>query len=160
MPYKDPQKAREALRNWRARNPAKQKAIQNRAKESDRLYRQTHLSHYAEWQRQWRAENPKDVMIINARVRAKQRGLLCTITVEDLQWPTHCPIFGLELDYNTTPTGERKHAKRDAFPTLDRKNPAFGYVPGNVFVISYKANRLKQDSTTEQLAALLTYMKS
>ena len=114
----------------------------------------------AKWQRQWRSDNPQGNLVILARARAKARSLPCTITVATLVWPTHCPIFGMELDYNKTPPGERQHAKRDAFPTLDRKVPALGYVPGNVFVLSYKANRLKQDSSIEQLEALLSYMKS
>ncbi len=157
MPYKDPEKAKEALRSWRARNPEKQKAIIARAAPRERAYRQAHKEEAAEWQRQWRANNPRETMIINARARAKKGGYPCTITVADLEWPTHCPIFGIELDYNATPTGQRKHAKRDAFPTLDKRDPFLGYTPGNVFVISYKANRLKQDATIGQLRALLRY---
>jgi hypothetical protein len=160
MSYADPTKARDALRRWRENNPDKQKAINARAAPREKAYRQSHKTEAAEWQRQWRADNPKDVMIINARVRAKQRSILCTIAVESLEWPTHCPIFGIELDYNATPTGQRKHAPREAFPSLDRRDPTIGYVPGNVFVISYKANRLKQDASIGQLEALLAYMKS
>ena len=111
----------------------------------------------AKWQRDWRANNPREVMVINARARAKKAGYPCTITVDDIDWVTHCPIFGLELDYNSTPTGKRMHAKRAAFPTLDKRDPFLGYTPGNVFVLSAKANRMKQDATVDQLRALLRY---
>ena len=160
MPYKDPEKKRQALRDWRAKNPEKQQAIIDRSATTSRVYRAAHKFRYAELQREWRTAHPRENLIILARARAKERGLPCTITVEELDWPTHCPIFSMELDYTTTPVGQRQHAKRDAFPTLDRKIPELGYVPGNVFVLSFKANRLKQDSTIDQLEALLAYMKS
>ena len=150
MSYKDPEKQRAYNRAYMRKNYPQYAAKQKE-------YRQQHAGNYAEWQRQWRSDNPRDNLVILARARAKKGGYPCTITVADLEWPTHCPIFGIELDYNATPTGQRKHAKRDAFPTLDKRDPFLGYTPGNVFVISYKANRLKQDATIGQLRALLRY---
>jgi hypothetical protein len=159
MPQKDPETRRLYMQAWRVKNPDKVRANDLRDRERQKEYQRAHLPRYAELQRQWRANNPKDVMVINARARAKKKGYPCTITVADISWVTHCPIFGIELDYNTTPTGNRLHNKRDAFPTLDKRDPSLGYVPGNVFVLSHKANRLKQDATGEQLEALLTYMR-
>lgn len=158
MPYKDPAKRAQALRDWRARNPEKQKAINDRARPREKVYRQANREHYAELQRNWRANNPRENLVNLARARAKRGNYPCTVTVEDIEWATHCTILGIELDYNTTAPGERKHAKRDAFATLDKKIPTLGYIPGNVFVISAKANRLKQDATVEQLQALINYM--
>lgn len=37
--------------------------------------------------------------------------------------------------------------RRKNAPSLDRIRPALGYVPGNVRVISYKANRLRNNGT-------------
>lgn len=130
----------EYMRAWRQRHPGYWKSYPKRSKEEN-----------ARLQRQWRERYPRKNLIILARARAKKRGFPCTITTSDIEWVTHCPVFELELDYSTTPTGQRKTAKRDNFATLDRKNPALGYVPGNVFVLSYKANRLKQDATVAQL---------
>jgi hypothetical protein len=59
--------------------------------------------------------------------------------------PVTCPILGVKIDYA---------AKRtlNAFsPTLDRIDNKKGYVPGNVRVISHRANRLKQDATPVEL---------
>ena len=153
MPYADPEirRAKQAIykETYKKRHPKYwENWNQNRSKET-----------MAKWQREWRAANPRDVMVINARARAKKGGYPCTIAVTDLEWPIHCPILGLELDYNVTPTGTRMHAKRDAFPTLDKRVPELGYVSGNVFVLSAKANRLKQDASIEQLEALLRYMR-
>jgi hypothetical protein len=42
----------------------------------------------------------------------------------------------------------------DNLPTLDRVDPVCGYVPGNVWVISWRANRLKQDASLDELRML------
>lgn len=43
-------------------------------------------------------------------------------------------------------------------PSLDRIVPERGYVRGNVEVISWEANRLKNSATLEQLEALVDYL--
>ena len=62
------------------------------------------------------------------------------------------------MTHATNPTLIERAA--EAMWTLDRKVNALGYVKGNVFVISHRANRLKQDATADELAAILAYMKS
>ena len=160
MPMKSPETRRAYMQAWRARNPNKVLANSRRQANRQRLYRQENKERYAQWQRNWRANNPRECLVIAAKARAKKRGLPFSIVVADVDWVTHCPIFGLELDYCTTPTGERKNCKRDNFATIDRKEPALGYVPGNVFVLSYKANRLKQDLTLEVMERIAAYIKS
>lgn len=68
---------------------------------------------------------------------------------EDLEFPTHCPLLGLELLY----TGGRGQTSENA--SLDRIDPTVGYVKGNVWIISYRANRLKNDATLEELEFML-----
>lgn len=119
-------------------------------------YRKEHLENYAEYQRQSRARNPQQHMVYDARARAKRYGVPGTITVEDIQWVTHCPVFGVELVYGRA----KGDGMRTNSATLDRKVNDLGYVPGNVFVISHQANRLKADATIEQVEALLKYMKT
>lgn len=36
-------------------------------------------------------------------------------------------------------------------PSLDRRDPALGYVPGNVWVISNRANTMKNDARPDEL---------
>lgn len=45
-------------------------------------------------------------------------------------------------------------------PSLDRVIPELGYVPGNVIVISWRANNLKRDATIEELEAVIAYMRA
>uniref|UniRef100_A0AB74UMJ1 Uncharacterized protein n=1 Tax=Caulobacter phage BL57 TaxID=3348355 RepID=A0AB74UMJ1_9VIRU len=48
----------------------------------------------------------------------------------------------------------------DHSPSLDRIDNALGYVPGNVVVVSWKANRLKNSGSLQDLKALLTFYES
>ena len=45
-------------------------------------------------------------------------------------------------------------------PQLDRKINELGYVRGNVFVISRRANRIKSDATALELEEIARYMRS
>lgn len=60
--------------------------------------------------------------------------------------PTRCPVLGIPLSHGTGRNGS--HA---GSPTLDRLVPAFGYVPGNVLVVSSLANSIKSDGTPDQI---------
>lgn len=44
-------------------------------------------------------------------------------------------------------------------PTIDRINPKLGYIKGNVWVISNKANRFKNDATLEELELLVANLR-
>ncbi len=102
----------------------------------------------------------RTALCASARFRGRKRGLEATITAADLDWPTHCPVLGIELDYPAR-TGDRKnrHAQ-DNWPSLDRWDSAKGYVPGNVFVISYRANTLKNTATYEEYLKIAEYLKA
>lgn len=81
-----------------------------------------------------------------------------TITPADLDWPSHCPVLGLELDYPKV-SGERgKLPIQPNWPSLDRWDSTKGYVPGNVFVISYRANTLKNSATYAEILKVAKYL--
>ncbi len=94
--------------------------------------------------------NPLKYLFAVARKRARKRGLDFTITIDDLSIPFHCPIFGVKIG----PVGS-KHA-----PSIDRINNSFGYVPGNVKVISRVANRWKSDLDKEHAKRFLIYFEN
>jgi hypothetical protein len=93
------------------------------------------------------------VLFNNAKQRARAHGIEFTITREDLVVPTHCPVFGMELVVGTG-------CAKDNSPSVDRVDPTKGYVPGNVRVISHKANTIKNNATAADLRAVLIYMES
>jgi hypothetical protein len=66
-----------------------------------------------------------------------------TVRMSDIDWPTHCPVLGLELDWFA-------EVRCEASPSFDRIDPSKGYIPGNVAIISWRANRIKNDGTAEE----------
>jgi hypothetical protein len=106
----------------------------------------------------WLSLHPREALVNAARRRAKVSGIDFSITCADLDWPSHCPVLGIPLRYNTTAGTIGKLCYNSA--TLDRKSNQLGYVVGNVFVISHRANRLKSDATEEEIAALFAYTKA
>lgn len=80
----------------------------------------------------------------SAKSRANQKGIEFSISVDDILVPDVCPILGIPLKYN-------RGIKEDNSYSLDRINPAKGYVKGNIWVISLRANRIKNDSTPQEL---------
>ena len=96
-------------------------------------------------------------LCLRARKRGRESGLDGNITTADLYWPTFCPILGIRLDYDT-PRGQRA-ANNPAAPSLDRWDNSKGYEPGNVYVISLRANLIKGDATAEELQAVANYAK-
>ena len=92
-------------------------------------------------------------LLISARQRAALKNLTFTITAQDIFVPERCPLLDILLI--------RGVAKlHDASPTLDRIRNEIGYVPGNVVVISYAANRAKGNLTAADLLKLATRLSA
>jgi hypothetical protein len=87
-----------------------------------------------------------------AKQRAKRRGIPFTLAISDIVIPAVCPVLGIPLHRGV---GLWIHNS----PTIDQVIRGKGYVPGNICVISYRANSLKSDSTIEELEKVIAYMK-
>lgn len=75
-------------------------------------------------------------MLSAAKQRARKKQLPFMLTLADIpQIPETCPVLGIPLKV----------------PSLDRIVPSLGYVPGNVRVISCRANTLRNDATATEL---------
>jgi transcriptional regulator with XRE-family HTH domain len=110
--------------------------------------------------REWELRTPERAMVSSARIRAKRDGVPCTITFKDAVIPDRCPVLGITLQKSVRPVGTNlKKNDIDNSPTLDRIIPSKGYVPGNVAVISHRANRIKNDSTIEEMQKILDWLK-
>ena len=90
-----------------------------------------------------------------AKCRARQSGLEFNLAPSDIVIPDQCPITGVKLQLHA-----ENGVQSDNSPSLDRINNAFGYIKGNVAVISYKANRYKSDMTLDDVNRLRDYMMS
>ena len=87
-------------------------------------------------------------MLSAAKDRASQKGLDFNIDISDILIPEYCPILNVKLERKTVYA-----------PSLDRINPNFGYVKGNVWVISRKANTMKNDASQEELERFANWVK-
>lgn len=77
-----------------------------------------------------------------------------TIRFQDIEYTTHCPLLGIPLNYNQTKWSA------DDYPTYDRIDNTKGYIPGNVHIVSWRANRLKSNSTADELMVLAQNLKN
>lgn len=97
------------------------------------------------------SSKPELVLWRGAKSRASRFGLEFNIEVTDITIPETCPILMVPLRRKT------RYA-----PSLDRIDPTIGYVKGNIAVISSHANKMKNNSTPQELKdfalwALKTY---
>lgn len=92
--------------------------------------------------------NPIYIMYWQAKKRAKLKGLEFSIDPTDISIPEVCPLLGTPLIRNVGVLGPSS-------PSLDRIDSKLGYVKGNVWVISYRANAIKSDSTIEEMRTIL-----
>jgi len=128
-------------------------------REYQRAYRTTHrkeckaymeayrVTHRAEANTQrivYRAAHPETALLANARQRARRYGVPCTLTradVRELLTPMRCAATGLPLIPNT---GKGKPSALS--PSIDRIEPARGYVPGNVRLVCFRFNEVRKRS--------------
>jgi hypothetical protein len=105
-------------------------------------------------------KNPIPQMLSNAKIRAKQKGVDFNLTTQYLKkiFPkdNKCPITGLNFEFGYI---NKEKINKNNSPSLDRIIPSKGYVIGNVMVISDLMNRMKQDSTFEDIEKLYNFYK-
>lgn len=91
-------------------------------------------------------QSPEQKMLKRAKDRSKLKNLECNISLDDIHIPKICPILGIELRVHSGSSGGRPES-----PALDRIDNTKGYVSGNVWVISHRANQMKVDASPEEL---------
>jgi|SRR5579862_6946461 len=133
-------------------DPVKGPKIRAQVVECGKRWRERHADEDRRRQRGWRVGTPGG-MVATARESSKARGLDFAITKADVRIPSRCPVLGIPLDPSAAPRSAN-------LPSLDRIDPRLGYVPGNVWVISWRANMLKHNATLEDLEALVRAMKT
>ncbi len=86
------------------------------------------------------------------KANSKRLGVPFTISFGELEWPNVCPVLGIPINYEASGISENS-------PSLDQIIPGKGYVPGNVAVISWRANRIKNDGTLEEHVKIVTWLE-
>lgn len=111
--------------------------------------------------RLWRAsrdrKDPIGSLWRGAKVRAAADQLPFVLTPADIEaiYPRDdlCPALGMKMS-----RGDGK--AHDASPSLDRLDHERGYEPGNIAVISARANRAKNSCSAAELFKIAAWMRS
>jgi hypothetical protein len=90
-------------------------------------------------------------LYLGAKNRAKHKKIEFSISLSDIVLPTHCPILGIPLKVGDG-------GPSDNSPSLDRIDVSKGYVKGNIEVISYRANTLKNNATSKEIKLVYDYL--
>lgn len=130
---------------WYTENKAKVRARTER-------YRKQNPDKYKAYDQKSKTQRPAFYMWLKARSRALRKGIPFTIEASDIVIPERCPLLGIVLRPGS------KTVSRGS-PTLDRKDSTLGYVKGNVWVISHKANAIKQDASLYELELLVSNLR-
>lgn len=139
------------MRKWKRDNKEKVNKTNNKWKDANRdLVRKREKDRA--FKRAGTGEGYRALWLNNIKFRAKKKGLPFDLTLEDLVFPSVCPVLGI-------PIKERSGAFSDNSPSIDRTIPKLGYVKGNVAIMSYRANRIKCHASLAELKAIVAYME-
>lgn len=94
----------------------------------------------------------RKVLLNAARKRAKDQNLEFNLDIDDIILPIQCPILGIELMFN-------KHNACDNSYSIDRIESNKGYIKGNIQIISFKANTIKNNASLLEIEKVYLYMK-
>lgn len=76
------------------------------------------------------------------------------IRYDEVEWNDFCPVLNIKLNWLS------EGRPQDNTPSFDRTDSDLGYVSGNVVVMSWRANKLKNNATREELIALADYIEN
>lgn len=114
---------------------------------------------FKKWGPEWNNKNMRKSLIyqtMRAKFRQKKanatrEGTVFTIDFGELEFPTHCPVLNIELDYFNDFRSENS-------VSFDQIIPGKGYVSGNVIIMSWRANRIKNDGTLQEHQMIVDFM--
>jgi len=106
------------------------------------------------YKKAWNIRNPidwklyhrlhyKKRMLTRLKSRANRNKWEFNLTLNDLVWPEKCPVFGTLFDESL-----------ENAVSVDRIDSHKGYTKDNIWFISYRANRIKNDATLLELELL------
>lgn len=125
-------KHREATANWQKKNP-----------EKDRIKNRRYVQNLKE-------NKPEHHLWLQTGRGARKRGIEFALAEREIHIPNVCPILGIPLSFTL---------EKNNLPTIDRINNTRGYITSNVWVISWRANKLKSDATLDELEKLANALR-
>lgn len=102
----------------------------------------------SEYRRYIANTDPRKILLMSAKQRAKNQNLPFDIELNDIIIPKYCPILDIEIKRKESGKGGSFQPNS---PSLDKIIPSKGYVKGNIMIISMKANIMKCNATIEEI---------
>ena len=93
-------------------------------------------------------------LLDGARKRAKAKGIVFELKLEDIDIPEFCPVFGTRLDGSS----KAPSMINTTAPSIDRLDSSCGYTKDNIRIICARANSLKGNATAEEIMAIANYV--
>lgn len=94
-------------------------------------------------------------LLTHLKSSAKKRNLEFSLTLldlYDLSFPITCPILNVPILY-----GHKGY--HEFSPSIDRIDSSEGYIPDNIQVMSFKANRMKSNASLDELIQFSKFYK-
>lgn len=85
------------------------------------------------------------------RANAIKHGIPWELNFGSLVFPEYCPVLGIKIDYFA-------ESRQENSMSWDRTDHTKGYVDGNVQIMSWRANRIKNDGTKEEHQKIVDYL--
>lgn len=121
-------------------------------RECERDYNRKNYPKNKERTKNWYKINPEKRLFLSAKQRAETSKLDFNIELSDIIIPEFCPVLGIKLDKY------RENNNKNNSPSLDKIDPSKGYIKGNICVISWRANWLKNNGSKEEFEAIFNYI--
>ena len=107
----------------------------------------------------WASKNPEKYLFFRMKCGFAKDGerRACKITFDKFlreiggAVPKVCPVLGIELSFDLSP-------KSDGLPTVDRIDSSKSYEVGNIAIISWRANVIKNMGTAEEHRRIADWM--
>lgn len=98
------------------------------------------------------SRDKRKILINAAKKRSKDYNLEFNLDLNDIVLPEKCPILGIKLQFNIGKAEDNSYS-------IDRIDNKKGYIKGNIQIISFKANSIKNSSNFQELELVYFYMK-
>ena len=108
--------------------------------------------------RRKRAKDPIRYRLYLVKSRCKKLGIEFDLEPSDIIIPKKCPVLGVKLiRYSNRGRGNKD---RDKLWSIDRFDSSKGYTKDNIWIISQRANIIKNDATLPELETLVEVWKA
>ena len=94
---------------------------------------------------EFRKKDQKVNLFVSCKATARKKKLNFNLKIDDIVIPEYCKYLGVKL------TNIQGKGRIETNASIDRIDPSKGYVKGNIQVISFKANTMKQNASKTEL---------